>query len=122
MIKQIVAHVVAFILGFFPALFLIAVSLFSDPGPVSEFLLVFCVIVVIYSILGLIFGLIVPRAYVFISLTITAWLLVLLLTLIDTPQTMMRWVLHLFLPLLATLSAIGGEFLGNLARKKFKEK
>jgi hypothetical protein len=122
MIKQILAHVIAFILGFFPALFLIAVSLFSDPGPASEFIVVFVVIFGIYSALGLIFGFIIPRTYVFISLCITACLLVLLLTLLDTPQTLVRWALTLFLPLLATASAAGGEFLGNLIRLRYRKK
>lgn len=122
MIKQIIAHVIAFIMGFFPALFLIVVSLFSDAGPASEFIVVFVVIFLIYSVLGLIFGFIIRRAYIFISLCITAWLLVLVLTLLDTPQTLGRWGLTLFLPLLATASAAGGEFLGSFIRSKFRKK
>ena len=122
MITQIIAHVIALILGFFPALFLIAVSLFSDPGPASEFLLVLILVFVIYSVLGLVFGFLVQRACVFISLCITAWLRVLLLTLLDTPHTLVRWAITLFLPLLATASAADGELLGGFIRSKSRKK
>lgn len=105
----------AFVIGVIPAFFIVLHSIFSDGESFTERLLTFAYVILVYGVLGIIFGIIWPRmAWKWgIPLSISAIALVLLYT-INEPFGLALNVVYLVL----TFSAAGlGGCLGYLIRK-----
>jgi hypothetical protein len=122
-IKRHIAYVCgvvgAFVIGIIPAFFIVLNSIFSDGGALTERLLTFAYVILVYGVLGTIFGAIWPRMCWKwgIPLSLSAVGLVILYT-ISEPYAAVLNIIYLVLTFAA---ASLGACIGYLIRKPKSE-
>lgn len=116
MIKSVIFHVLAFITGFFAAFFTILPSIFSDSGSTGERIFTFILVLIVYLIISVVYGFINRGRRSYISLLIPGLILVILFTISDTPDSAVRWLLHMSYIFTAMFASVSGDRIGGLIK------
>ena len=117
-LKITIAHVLAFILGILPAFFLILAAIFSDGGSIPEYLMVYALVFITYTMLSSIFSYFIPNHHIYVTLSSSAFIIVALYTLTEIPRTLGMIFLYITLPLTALSSSYLGDYIGRKIKKK----
>ena len=105
--ERIAAHTVAVLTGIFLGFFLVVAPLFADSGTALEYLLSLFILDLIFFLAGFLFKFFLPDHRTSISLTIPVILMVLLLSILDTPSEFFHVMIFIvFVCLLRFLDAV----------------
>jgi hypothetical protein len=110
--KKVTGHASAFFLGLFIGFFFVIAPLFSS-GPWAEYIISLILVFIFFSVTGAILGAILPESLTFVTLSVPSIVMVLMLGVLDQPNSGKYIALFLIYPVIVILSSFIGERIGS---------
>ena len=119
--QRAVGHVTAFFTGVLIGFFFVIAPLFAD-GPWSEYIISLVIVLILFHAAGICFGAAVPKAWTSLTLSIPTVILVVILMVLERPDSGKYVLLFISYPVIVLLSSVIGERVGSLLRVRWKRK
>jgi hypothetical protein len=119
--QKAVAHSTAFLVGLILGFFVVIAPLFAG-GPWNEYFISLVIVLVLFFLAGTCLGAAVPKAWTSLTLSIPTVVLVVLLMVLERPDSSKYIILFIVYPIIVLISSVIGDRVGSFVRARWGRK